>query len=114
MLAPQAVAAGKASGAPDFGGKIKIAAEAGSTAEAGPDQAAEPPARPDVAAVAARQTVCKTQWGTVDSNGDGIIDDGEVTLYNTVRADSQPVLTEADRLTEADFLATCSALAAHE
>ena len=36
-------------------------------------------------------------------------DDGEVTHYNaTVRADSQPVLSETDRLTEADFLVACS------
>jgi hypothetical protein len=98
-------------------GRIEIAAEIDSVAASGPDQSAKPPAKPDPAdpKVAARQTACKAQWSTVDSNGNGIVDGDEVAHYNTaVRAESQPVLADTDRLTEADFLAACSSLAAHE
>lgn len=100
----------------DSASRIEVA-DAVSSGEAGPDQAAKPPAKPDTAdpKVAARETTCKSQWTMIDTNGDGLVDDGEVQRYNdSVRAENQPVLADTDRLTETDFMKSCLTLAAHE
>jgi len=117
VLSSPTVAAGIAVAAPDFSDGILVAADAGAAGASGPDQAAKPPAKPDQGdpAAAARESACKTQWSAADTNRDGIIDGAEIALYNkTVRAESQPVLADTDRLPEADFLATCTAVVAHE
>ena len=58
---------------------------------------------------------CKSQFNLADQNGDGLIDQSELAHYNSsIRHEDQPVLTDGDRLNEADFIAACSAIGARE
>jgi hypothetical protein len=63
----------------------------------------------------AKLEACKSQFKLADRNGDGVLDESEIALFNSsIRHEDQPVLPDGDRLNEAGFIAACSAIGAHE
>ena len=100
-----------------LGRRTELAAEMKPMVPSGPDQSAKAsdPTPMDGARADARLKQCKLQWTAADTDAEGVHSGNKITRYNqTIRSANQPVLSEDARLTEADFMKACMAVAAHE
>jgi hypothetical protein len=58
---------------------------------------------------------CKSQFKLADLDRDGVLDQSEIAYYNSsIRSAKQPVLRDGGRPNQAEFIADCSSVSAHE